>query len=182
VVVDGVMYITGPERGVCARRKPRAARYWSFARAHACLPARAAAAPNRGRRAFRKPGISQSRTNAHLLALDRATGRKLWMSPWWGHKDGYSSTAASAGDRRLCGLRHLRRRGRRARLCGCLSGRHRRARLALLTIRCRRERLGDVVGKRSRNTVWHHLGHRSYDAALGLLYWTTGNPAPTSTR
>ena len=179
MVVDGVMYITGPNEAY-ALDATTGRQIWAFRTPRTPgLLSEAGGGANRGV-ALSGNRVFMITDNAHLLALDRTTGRKLWDVTMGDTKEGYSATAAPTGDRRSGALRHRRRRGRRARLCGCLSGR----RPASASGASGPFPLPGEKGSETwiGNAIEHGCGATwvtgSYDAALGLVYWTVGNPCP----
>jgi alcohol dehydrogenase (cytochrome c) len=89
-----------------------------------------------GRGADRGAAISGNRLfmttdNAHLIALDRGTGAKLWDVEMGAVRDGYSATGAPlvAGDLVISGVAGGEEG---ARLPGRVRRRHRPARMAIL--------------------------------------------------
>jgi alcohol dehydrogenase (cytochrome c) len=117
--------------------------------------------------------------NAHLLALDRLNGRKLWDVTMGDAKEGYSATGAPLviGDLVLSGVAGGEE-GARGFIDAYRTATGERA-WRFWTIPVRGEKGSETwVG----NALEHGCGATwvtgSYDAGLGLAYWTTGNPCP----
>lgn len=105
VVVDGVMYITGPNEAY-ALDAVTGRQIWMFRTPRTPgLLGEAGGGANRGV-AVAGDRVFMSTDNAHLLALDRKTGRKLWDVIMADIKEGYSATAAplAIGDLVLAGI------------------------------------------------------------------------------
>jgi alcohol dehydrogenase (cytochrome c) len=178
VVVDGVMYITGPNEAY-ALDATTGRPIWSFR-----TPRTPGLLSEAGGGANRGVALSGNRVftitdNAHLLALDRATGRKLWDVTMGDTKEGYSSTAAplAIGDLVVSGISGGEE-GARGFVDAYRAATGERA-WRFWTIPLPGEKGSETwVG----NALEHGCGTTwvtgSYDAALGLLYWTTGNPCP----
>ena len=117
--------------------------------------------------------------NAHLLALDRTTGRKLWDVTMGDTREGYSATAAplAIGDLVVFGISGGEE-GARGFVDAYRAAGGKRA-WRFWTIPAPDEKgsetwVGDAL-KHGCGATWVT---GSYDAALGLVYWTTGNPCP----
>ena len=178
VVVDGVMYITGPNEAH-ALDATTGRRIWSFR-----TPRTPGLLSEAGGGANRGVALSGSRVfmitdNAHLLALDRTTGRKLWDVTMADTEEGYSATAAplAIGDLVISGISGGEE-GARGFVDAYRMADGQRA-WRYWTIPARGEKGSETwIG----NALEHGCGTTwvtgSYDAVLGLLYWTTGNPCP----
>ena len=178
VVVDGVMYITGPNEAY-ALDATTGRQIWSFRtpRTHGLL-SEAGGGANRG------VAISGNRVfmvtdNAHLLALDRLTGHKVWDTTMGDTKEGYSATSAplAIGDLVLSGIAGGEE-GARGFVDAYRAATGERV-WRFWTIPARGEKGSETwIG----NALEHGCGATwltgSYDAPLGLVYWTVGNPCP----
>ena len=105
MVVDGVMYITGPNEAY-ALDATTGRQIWSFRTPRTPgLLSEAGGGANRGV-ALSGNRVFMITDNAHLLALDRTTGRKLWDVTMADTKEGYSATAAplAIGDLVISGI------------------------------------------------------------------------------
>jgi alcohol dehydrogenase (cytochrome c) len=178
VVVDGVMYITAANEAY-ALDATTGRQIWAFRtpRTNGLL-SEAGGGANRG------VALSANRVfivtdNAHLLALDRLTGRRVWDVAMGDTKEGYSATAAPIviGDLVLSGIAGGEE-GARGFVDAYRANNGERA-WRFWTIPVRGEKGSETwIG----NALEHGCGATwitgSYDAALGLIYWTTGNPCP----
>jgi alcohol dehydrogenase (cytochrome c) len=178
VVVDGVMYITGANEAY-ALDAIGGRQIWSFR-----TPRTPGLLSEAGGGANRGVALSGNRVftitdNAHLLALDRLTGRKLWDVTMGDTKDGYSATAAplAIGDLVVSGIAGGEE-GARGFVDAYRADTGQRA-WRFWTIPARGEKGSETwIG----NALEHGCGTTwvtgSYDAELGLIYWTVGNPCP----
>ena len=117
--------------------------------------------------------------NAHLLALDRFTGRKLWDVAMGDTKEGYSATAAPLviGDLVLSGIAGGEE-GARGFVDAYRVSTGERA-WRFWTIPVRGEKGSETwIGKALEHGCGATWLTGSYDASLGLVYWTVGNPCP----
>ena len=178
IVVDGVMYITGWNEAY-ALDATTGQQLWTYRRPHTTgLVSEAARGVNRGM------GISNDKLfmvtdNAHLLALDRRNGQKLWDVEMGSVKDGYSATEAPlvVGDLVVVGLSGGEE-GARGFLAAYKADTGERA-WRFYTIPKRGEKGSETwIG----NAIEHGCGATwltgSYDPELDLVYWTVGNPCP----
>ncbi|MGO9897417.1 MAG: PQQ-binding-like beta-propeller repeat protein [Bryobacteraceae bacterium] len=178
VVVDGVMYITGANEAY-ALDATTGRQIWSFRTPRTPgLLSEAGAGANRGV-ALSGNRVFMITDNAHLLALDRLSGRKLWDVTMADIKEGYSATAAplAIGDLVLSGVAGGEE-GARGFVDAYRADTGQRA-WRFWTIPAPGEKGSETwVG----NALEHGCGATwvtgSYDAALGLVYWTIGNPCP----
>ena len=178
LVIDGVMYITGANEAY-ALDATTGRQIWAFRtpRTHGLL-SEAGGGANRG------VAVSGNRVfmvtdNAHLLALDRLTGKKVWDTTMGDTKEGYSATAAPLviGDLVLSGIAGGEE-GARGFVDAYRASSGERV-WRFWTIPLRGEKGAETwVG----NALEHGCGATwltgSYDASLGMVYWTVGNPCP----
>jgi alcohol dehydrogenase (cytochrome c) len=178
VVVDGIMYFTAANEAY-ALDATTGRQIWVFR-----IPRTKGILSDAGGGANRGVAISGNRIfmitdNAHLLALDRTTGKKVWDTTMGDIKDGYSATAAPLviGDLVLSGVAGGEE-GARGMINAykAETGEHV---WRFYTIPAPGEKGSETwVG----NAILHGCGATwvtgSYDATLGLTYWTVGNPCP----
>jgi alcohol dehydrogenase (cytochrome c) len=178
VVVDGVMYITGANEAY-ALDATTGRQIWSFRTPRTPgLLSEAGGGANRGV-ALSGNRVFMITDSAHVLALDRLTGRKLWDATMGDTKDGYSATGAPlvVGDLVLSGVAGGEEGARGLVDAYRVSTGERVWRF--WTVPLPGEKGSETwVG----NALEHGCGATwltgSYDAALGLVYWTVGNPCP----
>ncbi len=178
IVVDGVMYITGPNEGY-ALDAVTGRQIWAFRTPRTPgLLSEAGGGANRGM-AVSGDRVFMITDNAHLLALDRKTGRKLWDVVMADTKDGYSASAAplAIGDLVLSGVAGGEE-GARGFVDAYRAATGERA-WRWYSVPARGETGSETwIG----NAIDHGCGATwltgSYDAALGLVYWAVGNPCP----
>jgi alcohol dehydrogenase (cytochrome c) len=178
VVLDGVMYITGPNQAF-ALDATTGRQIWAFRTPRTSgLLSEAGGGANRGV-AIAGDRVFMITDNAHLLALDRLTGQKLWDVTMADTKDGYSASAAPLviGDLVLSGIAGGDE-GARGFLDAYDVATGKRA-WRFWTIPLPGEKGSETwVG----SALTHGCGATwitgSYDAALGLVYWAIGNPCP----
>jgi alcohol dehydrogenase (cytochrome c) len=178
VVVDGVMYITGANQAY-ALDATTGRQIWSFRTPRTSgLLSEAGGGANRGVALFGNR-VFMITDNAHLLALDRLTGRKVWDVTMGDTKEGYSATAAPLviGDLVLSGIAGGEEGARGFVDAYRVAGGERAWRF--WTIPRRGEKGSETwIG----NALEHGCGATwltgSYDEGLGLTYWATGNPCP----
>ena len=178
VVVDGVMYITGPNEAY-ALDAVTGRQIWVFRTPRTPgLLSEAGGGANRGV-AVSGDRVFMITDNAHLLALDRKTGRKLWDVVLADIKDGYSATAAplAIGDLVLSGVAGGEE-GARGFVDAYRAATGERA-WRWYSIPARGEKgsetwVGNAID-RGCGATWLT---GSYDAAQGLVYWAVGNPCP----
>jgi len=178
VVVDGVMYITGPNQAF-ALDAASGRQIWAFRTPRtAGLLSEAGGGANRGV-ALSGDRVFMITDNAHLLALDRLTGRKLWDVTMADIKDGYSASGAPlvVGDLVISGIAGGDE-GARGFLDAYNVATGERA-WRFWTIPLPGEKGAETwVG----SALTHGCGATwitgSYDPALSLVYWAIGNPCP----
>ncbi|MGD0797447.1 MAG: PQQ-binding-like beta-propeller repeat protein [Acidobacteriaceae bacterium] len=178
VVVDGVMYITGANEAY-ALDAVTGRQIWAFR-----TPRTPGVLSEAGGGANRGVALSGDRVfmitdNAHLLALDRLTGHKLWDVTMGDTKDGYSASAAPMviGDLVLSGIAGGDE-GARGFLDAYDAATGKRA-WRFWTIPMPGEKGSESwVGSALQHGCGATWITGSYDAALGLVYWAVGNPCP----
>jgi len=178
IVEDGVMYVTGPNEAYTLDATT-GRQIWSFR-----VPRTAGLLGEAGGGANRGVAVSGSRVfmitdNAHLLALDRSTGVKLWDVTMADSKEGYSATAAplAIGDLVISGIAGGEE-GARGFVDAYDVATGRRV-WRFYSIPARGEKGSETwIG----NALEHGCGATwltgSYDPDLGTLYWAVGNPCP----
>ena len=177
---DGVMYVTGPNQ-VYAIDALTGAEIWKYSRPQSTgLDGDASLGTNRGV-AIREGKVFFVTDNAHLVALDRATGSVAWDTAMAGEPQHYGGTLAPlvVGDMVVAGVSGADEgiRGFVAAFqaeTGALVWRH-------WTVPKRGEP-GIETWKGSEplaggGSTWLT---GSYDAETDTLYWPTGNPFPDS--
>jgi alcohol dehydrogenase (cytochrome c) len=178
LVVDGVMYVTAPNEAH-ALDAATGRTIWSFRRPRTRgVVGDAASGINRGV-ALLDDRLFLVTDHAHLLALDRRTGKLLWDVEMADYRQNYGATSApliagnlviaghSGGDEGVRGF------------------------LAAYDAATGKEvwrfwtvpKPGEPGSETWKGSAWEHgcastwlTG--SYDPSTGLLYWTTGNPCP----
>ena len=149
VVIDGVMYVTGPNQ-VFALDARAGRTIWHYKRPRSGeTRGDPAKGTNRGV-AVLGDRVFLVTDNAHLLALHRVTGQLLWEVEITGgvtDKRNIGNTAAPLGGERSRRRGSLRRRSGNARLPRCLQGDHGRTSMALLDrAEARRAGFGNLAG------------------------------------
>ena len=178
LVVDGVMYIaTANEAWALNGITGRQIWHWREPRTKGLL-SEAGAGANRGV-AIAGDRVFIETDNAHLVALDRKTGRKLWDTKMGDPKDGYSATSAplAIGDLVVAGVSGGEE-GARGFIDAYQAGTGARA-WRFYTIPARGDKEAATwQGKwleRGCGATWLT---GSYDPKLDLIYWSVGNPCP----
>jgi alcohol dehydrogenase (cytochrome c) len=178
IVVDGVMYITGWNEAY-ALDATTGQQLWTYRQPHTTgLVSEAGRGTNRGM------GISADKLfmvtdNAHLLALDRKNGEKLWDVEMGSIKDGYSATGAPlvVGNLVVVGISGGEE-GARGYVTAYKASTGEQV-WRFYTIPKRGEKGSETW---SGNAIEHGCGATwltgSYDPQLDLVYWSTGNPCP----
>jgi alcohol dehydrogenase (cytochrome c) len=178
IVVDGVMYITGWNEAY-AVDATTGQQLWAFHQAHTPgLVSEAGRGTNRGL-GICNDNLFMVTDNAHLLALDRRNGQKLWDVEMGAVKDGYSATGAPlvVGDLVVVGISGGEE-GARGYITAYKAGTGDQV-WRFYTIPKRGEKGSETwIG----NAIDHGCGATwltgSYDPQLDLIYWATGNPCP----
>jgi alcohol dehydrogenase (cytochrome c) len=178
VVVDGVLYMTGWNE-LYALDATTGSQIWSYQQPHTNgIYGEAGHGSNRGA-AISGSRIFMLTDNAHLLAFDRTNGAKMWEVELGSIRDGVVASSAPlvAGDLVLVGVG-----GGEEGVRGFIdaykasTGEHA---WRFYTIPKRGEKAAETwIG----NALEHGCGSTwmtgSYDPALDLVYWGTGNPCP----
>ena len=120
--------------------------------------------------------------NAHIIALDAETGKKVWDQTYGDVRAGESATVAPADRQGHGHRRQLRRRVRQPRPLRRVQARDRRARLADATWCPKPGEPGSETWP-DDGEAWQRGGANcwvtpTYDPDLNLLYYGTGNPCP----
>ncbi len=178
VVVDGIMYITGPNEAY-ALDAVTGRQIWTFRTPRTPgLLSEAGGGANRGV-AVAGDRVFMITDNAHLLALDRKTGTKLWDVTMADANDGYSASAAPlvVGDLVLSGVAGGEEGARGFVDAYKVTSGERAWRF--YSIPLRGEKGSETwIG----NAIDHGCGATwltgSYDPGLELVYWAVGNPCP----
>jgi alcohol dehydrogenase (cytochrome c) len=178
VVQDGVMYITAPNEAY-ALDATTGRQIWAFK-----LPRTPGLLSSAGEGANRGVAISGNRVymvtdSAHLLALDRITGHKVWDVMMGDIKEGYSATAAPLviGDLVLSGVAGGEEGARG--FVDAYKADSGELAWRFYTTPLRGEKGSETwIG----NALEHGCGATwltgSYDPALETVYWAVGNPCP----
>ena len=178
VVVDGVMYVTGWNEA-WALDATTGRQLWHYGQDRSTgLISEAGASANRG------VAVDDSRVymvtdHAHLLALDRWTGEKLWDVEQADYREQYAGTAAPfvVGDLVISGIS-----GGEEGIRGFLDAYHAETGERAWRIWTIPTRDDPEASTWTGNALEHGCGATwltgAYDAELDLLYWTVGNPCP----
>lgn len=179
IVTQGRMFLTGSTGGVTALDIGNGSVLWEFKRSVPVSEIRlCCAAQNRGV-AILNDRIFVQTLDAHVIALDAATGKKLWdtVAEDW-HK-GYSMTGAPMAieDRIVVGIA-----GGDYGIRGFIAA-YSAADGRLLWKFYVVPGPGQAGNETWGNDSWKHGGAATwttgaYDPSLGLVYWGTGNPDP----
>jgi len=178
VVVDGVMYVTGWNE-VFALDATTGQQLWMYRQPHTeGIRSEAGRGTNRGV-AVAGGRLFVVTDNAHLLALDRTNGSKLWDAQMGAIADGYSATGAPlvVDDLVISGVAGGEE-GARGFIDAYKIATGERV-WRFYSVPKRGENGSETwIG----NALEHGCGATwltgSYDPALGLVYWQTGNPCP----
>jgi alcohol dehydrogenase (cytochrome c) len=178
VVIDGVMYITGWNEayGLDATTGQQ---LWMYRQPHTPgLVSEAGRGTNRGVGVW-KDRVFMVTDNAHLLALNRFDGSKLWDVEMGSVTDGYSATAAPlvVGDLVISGVAGGEE-GARGFITAYKASSGEQV-WRFYTIPKRGEKAAETwIGSALEHGCGAAWLTGSYDAQLDLVYWTTGNPCP----
>jgi alcohol dehydrogenase (cytochrome c) len=178
IVADGVMYITGWNEAY-ALDATTGQQLWIYRQPHTTgLVSEASRGANRGM-AISNDKLFMVTDNAHLLALDRRNGQKLWDVEMGSVKDGYSATGAPlvVGDLVVVGISGGEE-GARGYVTAYKAGTGEQV-WRFYTVPKRGEKGSETwIG----NAIEHGCGATwltgSYDPQLDIVYWGTGNPCP----
>ena len=178
LVVDGVMYITtANEAWALNATTGRQIWHWRQARTKGLL-SEAGAGANRGV-AVKGDRVFIETDDAHLVALDRRSGSKLWDSKMGDPKDGYSATSAPlvVGDLVVAGVAGGEE-GARGFLDAYKADTGERA-WRFYTVPARGDKEAQTwQGKWLEHGCGATWLTGSYDPDLDLVYWPVGNPCP----
>jgi len=178
VVVDGVMYITLPPSDVVALDAVTGVRLWEYKRR---MPPKAQVCCGQVNRGVAVHGerVFITTVDAHMVALDRKTGRVLWDTEMTDYKPGYSGTHAPlvVKDKVIAGVA-----GGEYGIRGFIDAYD-------VATGARKWRFYTVPGPGEfghdtwAGDSWKTGGAPlwitgSYDPELNLTYWGTGNPGP----
>ncbi|HET7584804.1 MAG TPA: PQQ-dependent dehydrogenase, methanol/ethanol family [Gemmatimonadaceae bacterium] len=178
LVSGGVMYVTWPPGGVGALDVRTGQWYWKFERNLTVTPSLCCGRPNRGV-ALLGDRVYVGTLDAHLLALDAATGALIWDTQVAPADSGYSITGAplAVKDMILTGVAggEYGVRG----FVDAYDARTGERRWRFHTVPAPGERGNDSWAGDS----WKHGGGPtwmtgSFDPTLDLVYWGVGNPGP----
>ena len=148
LVVDGVMYVSGWDGQCWAIDAANGNELWRYRHASPFDVSLCCGNVNRGV-AVAEGKVFMTTLNAHIIALDAETGKKVWDQPYGDVRAGESATVAPADRQGHGHRRQLRRRVRLARPHRRVQAGDRRARVALLhDPQAGRARLGDLAGRR----------------------------------
>ena len=178
VVVDGTLYVTGAESNAWAIDGKSGRQLWRYQRD---LPPGLKVCCGRVNRGFAVLGdrLFMSTLDAHLVALDRATGKVIWDVEIGPAAQGYAATGAPLviKDKVIIGIA-----GGEFAIRGFIDAFdvNTGARAwRFWTVPARGEKGSetwpDSVWDRGGGPTWQ-VG--SYDPALNLVYWGVGNPSP----
>ena len=178
IVLDGIMYFTGPNNAAWAVDARTGRQIWSYRRD---LPEGLDLCCGRVNRGFAVLGnrLFINTLDAHLLALDMKTGAVVWDSVIDDYTQGYSATSAPliVKDKVIVGIA-----GAEYGIRGFID-----AYDAATGKRAWRFWVVPEPGVKGNETwegdSWKRGGGStwvtgSYDPALDLIYWGTGNPGP----
>jgi alcohol dehydrogenase (cytochrome c) len=178
LMIDGVMFLTGPEHEVIALNARSGEPFWTFERALPRTLSLCCGRINRGVAALGSR-IYHATLDGHLIALDMATGSEAWDVEVADYQEGYSLTSAplAVKDKVVVGMAgaefptrgfldaYSAETGERAWRFNTIPG------------------PGEPGHETWENDAWKTGGGStwatgSYDPELNLLYWGVGNPAP----
>ncbi|MEZ5400854.1 MAG: PQQ-dependent dehydrogenase, methanol/ethanol family [Bryobacteraceae bacterium] len=178
LVVDGAMYITVPPSDVVALDAATGVRLWEYKRRMPPKTQVCCGQVNRGA-AVQGDRLFIAALDAHVVALDRKTGRLLWDTEMIDYKDGYSGTHAPlvVKDKVIVGVA-----GAEYGIRGFIDAydvatgeRKWRFHTAPGPGEFGRETWEGDSWKTGGASIWIT---GSYDPELNLTYWGTGNPGP----
>jgi len=180
LVVDGMMYVTGPDNVAYGLDARTGRRVWRYVRA---LPEKVRPCCGRVNRGFAivDDRLFMSTLDAHVIALDRKTGNVLWDTDAADYTQGNSFTVAPlvVKDKVIVGIS-----GGEYGIRGFID--------AYDTATGKRAwRFYTVPAKGEKGSeTWQGEGINhggapawvtgAYDPELNLLYWPTGNPSPSN--
>lgn len=178
LVIDGVMYVTGPNEAY-AVDATSGRQIWAFR-----MPRTPGILSEAGGGANRGVAVAGNRVfmatdHAHVIALDRGTGKKLWDVTMADAAEGYSASAAPlvVGDLVLSGVAGGEEGARGFVDAYKVATGERAWRFYSIPVRGEKGAetwVGNAL-ERGCGATWLT---GSYDAALESLYWAVGNPCP----
>jgi alcohol dehydrogenase (cytochrome c) len=179
VVADGIMYVTRPPSDVVAVDAATGRKLWTF---EYKVPAKVAPCCGQVNRGLSILGdrLFLTMIDAHVVALDAKTGRLIWKTEMADYTQGYTATAAPivAKDKVIVGMAGGEK-GVRGFLDAYYISTGERAWRFYTTAgpddpNANSTWPGDSW-KRGGATTWTK---GTFDPALNLVYWGTGNPGP----
>lgn len=178
VVVDGIMYVTTANEAYAVDAST-GRQIWQYRQPRTPgLLSEAAGGANRGVVAL-GDRVFMVTDHAHLLALNRWNGEKLWDVEMADHRKAYSATAAplAVGDLVIIGVAGGEE-GARGFLDAYKASTGERA-WRFWTIPAPGEKLSETwIGSALEHGCGATWMTGSYDPGLDLLYWSVGNPCP----
>ncbi len=178
LVVDGVMYITGPENHAYAVDVRTGRTLWHYQRA---LPEKLRTCCGHVNRGFAMLGdkLFMATLDAHVVALDSKTGNLIWDTEAAEYAKGYSFTVAPlvVKDKVIVGVS-----GGEYGIRGFIEAYHAETgRRAWRFYTCPGP--GEPGHESWAGDSWTRGGAPAwvtgtYDPELNLIYWPTGNPSP----
>jgi alcohol dehydrogenase (cytochrome c) len=178
LVVDGVMYLTDPPNDVMAVDAQTGRVFWRY---HYVLPAGVSPCCGRVNRGLAILGnnLYLGTLDAHLVALDAATGRKRWDVKVADYEQGYSLTLAPLAihDKIIVGPA-----GGELGIRGFIAAYDAETGKEVWRFKTIPEP-GEPGNETWNGDSWKHGGAPvwltgSYDSELNLTYWGIGNPGP----
>jgi alcohol dehydrogenase (cytochrome c) len=179
LVIDGVMYVTGPEDNGWALDARTGRTIWHYQRP---VPAKIPACCGRVNRGFAALGgeLFMATLDAHVVALDAKTGNVIWDVVAADYRKGYTFTVAPlvVKDKVLVGISggEYGVRG----FVDAYDARSGRCAWRFYTV----PGPGEPGHDTWKGDSWQRGGAPawitgSYDPELNLAYWPTGNPSPS---
>jgi alcohol dehydrogenase (cytochrome c) len=174
LVFDGMMYVTGPSNNAWALDAVTGRPIWSYKKA---LPANVNLCCGQVNRGFARRASTLYKVNLEgtLVALDAKSGTQLWESTLEDYKKGYSATSAPLVVKNLvvtgmAGAEY----GTRGFIDAYDADTGKRA-WRVYTVAEGGPSWSADSWKRGGGSTWIT---GTYDPALNLIYWGTGNPGP----
>ena len=178
IVVDGIMYMVGWNE-MYALDATSGEQLWSYSEPrHEGILGEAGDGANKGA-AVSSDRVFMVTDHAHVVALDRRTGSKLWDAEMGDYTEGYSSSVAPlvVGNLVITGV-SCGEEGCRGLLDAYEASTGRRV-WRFYTIPARGEPGSETwIGQALEHGCGTTWNTGSYDATLDLVYWGTGNPCP----
>ena len=179
IVVDGLMFVTGPLNNAAALDARTGRPIWHYTRQLPQVASHCTVMTNRGF-AILGDRLFMATLDTHLVSLDAKTGTVIWDVAVDDYQKGFSITHAplaidgkiivgvTAGECGLHGFRRRLRRRHRARSCGEYWRSRRQGDPARATWAGNSAEFGGAP-------TWMT---GTYDADTDTLFWPTGNPGP----